>query len=118
MPPLDLTSAWPLIPPMISNLSAEQLRRAASLKDQIESLQSELDSLLGSSAATTSTGKGGMSVAGKARIALAQKARWAKLKGKGASKGRRKMNAVARAKIAAAARARWKKAKAAGRNAL
>jgi hypothetical protein len=105
---------------MIS-ISAEQLRRAASIKDQIESLQSELDGLLGSSATTTSTIKGGMSAAGKARIAAAQRARWAKLKGtavKGASKGKRKMSPAARAKIAAAARARWKKAKAAGKNSL
>lgn len=107
---------------MISNLSAEQLRRAASIKDEIESLQTELNGLLGSSASTTPTGRKGMSVAGKASIAAAQKARWAKLKGgkaaKPGRKGKRKMSPAAREKIAAAARARWKKAKAAGRNAL
>ena len=70
--------------------------------------------------------RGGMSAAGRARIAEAQRRRWAALKGgesgngspvtKGS--GRRRMSPAARARIAAAARARWKKAKAAGRNAL
>lgn len=105
---------------MNSDVSAEQLRRAASIKDEIESLQTELDRLLGSSGPTTRTGKRGMSAAGRARIAAAQKARWAKQKGtaKPASKGKRKMSAAGKAKIAAAARERWRKAKAAGRNTL
>jgi hypothetical protein len=107
---------------MISNLSAEQLRHAATIKDQIEGLQSELDGLLGSSSPATGTGRRGMSAAGRARIAAAQKARWAKLKSgnaaKSTGKGRRKMSAAARAKIAAAAKARWKKAKATGKNSL
>ncbi len=64
--------------------------------------------------------KRGISAAGRARIAAAQKARWAKIKaGKepsskpGPKKGRRKLSAEARAKIAAAQRARWAKVKAA-----
>ncbi|MGO9477806.1 MAG: hypothetical protein ACLQAH_13440 [Limisphaerales bacterium] len=64
-----------------------------------------------------------MSAAGRAKIAAAARARWARVKGakkpaKAASKPRRKMSAAGRAKIAAAARARWKKAKAAGKNSL
>jgi hypothetical protein len=64
-----------------------------------------------------------MSAAGRARIAAAQKARWAKVKGrksvaKPVKKARRKMSAAGRAKIAAAARARWKKARAQGKNSL
>jgi hypothetical protein len=107
---------------MISNLSAEQLRRAATIKDKIDRLQTELDRLLGSSNEKgTQTGKRGMSAAGRARIAAAQKARWAKVNGKAgkpAKTGKRKMSAAARSKIAAAAKARWAKAKAAGKKSL
>jgi hypothetical protein len=71
-----------------------------------------------------------MSAAGRARIAAAARARWAKVraaKGQGnapsstslkTSGKRRTMSAGAKAKIAAAARARWAKAKAAGKSRL
>jgi hypothetical protein len=60
-----------------------------------------------------------ISAAGRARIAAAQRARWAKLKAKG-NKGAavvtmpkpRTMSAAARKKIAAAQRARWAKVRA------
>lgn len=102
-------------------LSPSTLRRAAEIKEQIDSLQDELDTLLSghetkSTAAPRSGGKGrGMSAAGRARIAAAARARWAKVR---AAKGgdqtqskdgskRRKMSAAARKKIAEAAKARW-----------
>ena len=57
-----------------------------------------------------------MSPAARARIAAAQKARWAKLKGKKAAKPvarkKHKMSAAGRAAIAAAARVRWAKVRA------
>jgi hypothetical protein len=65
----------------------------------------------------------GMSAAGRARIAAAQRARWAKVKansGKGnvvTMPKKRTMSAVARRKIAAAQRARWAKVKAANQTA-
>jgi hypothetical protein len=61
-----------------------------------------------------------MSAAGRARIAAAQKLRWAKLRkgGPKVAKRRNKMSAAGRARIAAAARARWAAAKAAGRSTL
>ena len=64
-----------------------------------------------------------MSPAGRAAIAAAAKARWAKIRGRASSlkvgvRTRRRMSAVGRAAIAAAARARWAKAKASGRNRL
>src|SRR5262245_1093747 len=97
------------------NLSAQQLRRAADLQERIETLQAELSALLGSTAKTS--GKRGMSAAGRARITAAQRARWAKVRagGDGAAtpKSRRRMSASAKARLAAVARARWKKAKAA-----
>jgi hypothetical protein len=101
----------------ISSLSAEQLRRAAAIKEQIDSLENELGKILGG-AAVSETGKRVMSASARARIGAAQKARWAKVKGSGGKTPRRKMSAAARAKIAAAAKARWAKAKAAGRKSL
>jgi methionyl-tRNA synthetase len=111
----------------IANLSAQQLRRAANIKDKIQLLENELGRILGtstkSSNAVAPKKKRKMSAAGRAKIAAAARARWAKVKGrksaaKPVKKARRKMSAASRAKIAAAARARWKKAKAAGRKTL
>jgi hypothetical protein len=60
-----------------------------------------------------------MSRAGRAKIAAAQKARWAKVKAvKPAKAKKRKMSAAAKAKISAAAKARWAKVKAAGKKSL
>ena len=109
------------------NLSTEQLRRVADIKEKIESLQYELHRVLGGGAPGRISGKRiiRMSAAGRARIAEAQRMRWAKYKAargipaptfKGA--GRRTLSAAAKAKIAAAARARWAKAKAAGKSRL
>jgi hypothetical protein len=107
----------------ISSLSAQQLRRAAAIKEQIDTLESELGKILGgNSVAKVASGKRTMSASGRARIAAAQKARWAKTKGSkstgSAGAPKRKMSAAARAKIAAAAKARWAKVKAAGRKSL
>jgi hypothetical protein len=115
----------------IANLSAQQLRQAADLKEKIAVLETELNQLLGSSAKTVATPvatkapkkKGGMSAAGKAKVAAAQKARWAKInaaKSAPAAKpvvpvvaksAKKKfvMSAAAKAKISAAAKARWAK---------
>ena len=85
-----------------------------------------------SSAAPSKAGRGGkrtMSPAARARIAAAQKARWAKQKGgkteppKAASNGasvkpKRKISAAGRKAIAEAARKRWAAAKAAGKRSL
>ncbi len=53
-----------------------------------------------------------ISVAGRARIAAAQRARWAKVHQAQGSKPKRRMSQAARKKIAAAQRARWAKQKA------
>jgi hypothetical protein len=74
----------------IIHLSVQQLRRAASIKGKIQSLENQLIRLFGSDGATK----------------------------KPVAKKRRKMSAAGRARIAAAARARWKKAKAAGKKRL
>jgi len=101
------------------DVSIDQLRRALHIKEQIDSLQSHLTSLLSGaiqnpqSKIQNGTGRRTMSASARARIAAAQRARWAKLKGRsssiqnGAHRRRNKMSAAGRAAIAAAARARW-----------
>jgi hypothetical protein len=84
---------------LLAELSAAQLRRAAAIKEQINRLEAELETLVGSPNRNQAT-------------------RRFSHKGLGTKRSRRKMSAAAKAKIAAAARLRWKKAKAAGRNAL
>ena len=68
----------------LTNLSAQQLRRAANIKDKIQSLENELGRILGDSTksitAVAPKKKRKMSAAGRRRIAAAQKARWAKIK--------------------------------------
>jgi hypothetical protein len=104
---------------LIANLSAQQLRRAADIKDKIQSLENELHRILGSSvkpaAAVASKKKRKMSAAGRAKIAAAQKARWAKVKGQKVEQSqprKRRMSVAARRKISLAAKARWAKIKA------
>jgi hypothetical protein len=100
-------------------LTSSQLKRAAALKDQISQLEKDLVSLLGTPKTSgPAPKKKGMSAAGRAKIAAAQKARWAKVKGSKPAKKKSKMSAAGRAKIAAAAKARWAKAKAEGKTKL
>jgi len=67
----------------INQLTPAQLRKAASLKEQIAGLEKQLSAILGSAPAAApakpARKKGGMSAAGRARIAAAQKLRWAKI---------------------------------------
>jgi hypothetical protein len=107
----------------IADLSPDQLRRAADVAEQIESLKSELAEIFGDFHGQSGDGvrqKRKISAAGIARIRAAQKARWAKAKGAGGSarKPKRRMSAAAKARLSAIAKARWKKAKAAGKTAL
>jgi hypothetical protein len=107
---------YPINMSNFSALSSTQLKRAANLKDKIEALNRQLETILGASASAVSKpGKRGkMSAAGRAKVAAAQKARWAKFKaGKPAAKKKFTMSAAAKAKISAAAKARWAKIKAA-----
>ena len=67
----------------ITNLTPNQLRRAAQIKEQIASLQNELNKLAGlnsAPAAQPQKAKWTMSAAGRARIVAAQKIRWAKVR--------------------------------------
>ena len=80
----------------IANITSQQLRKAADLQDKITELQAQLAEILGvvhgsatpkaikaskaPKAAKARKTKGGMSAEGRARVAAAQKARWAKVK--------------------------------------
>jgi hypothetical protein len=96
--------------PAMSNLVSvlKQLERERNrLASQVERLTNAISALKGTS--NYGPRKGRMSAAGRARIAAAQRARWAKIKGKVVSITARKrtMSASARRKIAAAQKARW-----------
>ena len=109
----------------ITNLSIQQLRQIANLKEQAEALEKQIIEIAGSSekAATKPgpKGKRKMSASARAKIAAAQKARWAKQKEvtqtvKTAPKPAKKkggMSAAGRARIVAAQKARWAAIKAA-----
>ena len=99
------------------NLTTAKLRRIIALKQQIEKLQARLEALASGASAPLgrpAKKKWTMSAAARRKIAAAQRARWAKVKGTTKpAKKKRTMSAAARAKIAAAARARWAKYRAA-----
>ena len=106
----------------IINLTPSQLRKAAGLKEKIAVLEKQLAQLEGTKAAPAPASKpagkkGGMSAAGRARVAAAQKARWAKIKAakskaKPVVAKKKKISAAGIAKIKAAQKARWAKIKA------
>ena len=74
----------------LAELSVKQLRRAVTIREQIDRLQKELDSLSGGGASRHGNAarprKGKMSAAAKARISRAMKARWAKVRAQNARK--------------------------------
>jgi hypothetical protein len=112
----------------LTELTTTQLQRIIAIKEEIEALQSQINSLAGEAeiaapAAGKVRRKRRLSRAGRARIAAAAKARWARLRGGPAAdskpaRKRRKVSAEVRARLSASARARWKKAKAAGKSTL
>jgi hypothetical protein len=105
------------------NLTPQQLRHAADIQEKIQALEAELNQILGGTveAAPTETPakKRKMSAAGRAAIAAAAKARWAKYRAvKSGKPGRKKLSAAEKARLSALAKARWAKAKKAGRSRL
>ncbi len=108
------------------SLTSAQLKRAADLKDKISALENNLAAILGAPTASAGPGRrSGMSAAARAKIAAAQRARWARVKGKKSAakpaktSGRKRgMSASAKARLSALAKARWAKVKASGKRAL
>jgi hypothetical protein len=94
----------PEVSSIITQLKAERDRVAK----QLSGLNAALTAFAGAYGGTS--GKRQISAAGKERIATAQKARWAKVRGESA-RPKRTMSAASRKKIAAAQRARWAKVK-------
>ena len=112
----------------LTDLTTSQLRRVIAIKEQMEALQDQINSIVGDTeipvpSAVKVRKKRRLSAAGPARIAAAARARWAEFRGESAPKSkparkRREVSAAVRARLAASARARWRKAKAEGKNTL
>jgi hypothetical protein len=101
---------------VVQQLNRERDQAAKTVKQ----LDAALAALNGGSYGRKTGTRRKISAAGRARIAAAQRARWAKVRGTGKQKQnvvtmpkRKTMSAAARRKIAAAQRARWAKVKAA-----
>ena len=105
-------------PMNLFDLTVNQLKRAAAIKEQIEALNKELRSFLGAPAKSRAAPmkKRTMSASVKKSIAAAQRARWAKIKGnraatrsvKPAAKAKKKtMSPAIRAKLSAKLKAFW-----------
>jgi hypothetical protein len=100
---------------IVSELKAERTSLASQLK-QVDTALMALRKLDGRSS-RTKTGHA-MSAAGRKRISLAQKKRWARVRAQNvvsitSKRAKRKLSAAGRRRIAAAVRARWAKFRAA-----
>jgi chromosome segregation ATPase len=100
------------------DLTINQLKRAAAIKEQIEDLNKELRGIFGAPATTRATPKKKrtMSAAAKKQLAAARKARWANLRRakpatqsvKPSARAKKKtMSPAARAKLSAKLKAYW-----------
>jgi hypothetical protein len=108
------------------DLTTNQLKRAAAIKEQIEDLNKELRGILGAPASTRAAPrkKRTMGVAARKKIAAAQKARWANLRRanparqtvKPAAKAKKKtVSPATKAKLSAKLKAYWVAKKKAGK---
>jgi len=99
------------------DLTANELKRAAAIKEQIEALNKELRGILGAPGKTRAAPrkKRTMSAATKRKIAAAQKAKWANLRRanpatpvKRAAKAKKKtVSPATKAKLSAKLKAYW-----------
>jgi hypothetical protein len=119
----------------ITNLSPQQLRQAADLKEKIDGLQTELNEILGGEAPTPMASgpapeagrkKRKMTAAWRKALSLAQKARWAAKRGEAPIKmpaatmsqvkPKRHISPALRKARSEAMKARWAKARRAGKS--
>jgi hypothetical protein len=95
----------------VYDLTTQQLKRAAAIKEQIDRLSKELRSIFGAPANPRAAQKKNqsMSASTKNKIATAQRARWANLRPvKPAAQAKKKrMAPAARAKLSAKLKAYW-----------
>ena len=100
------------------DLTINQLKRAAAIKEQVEALNKELGTILGASAKSgaASKKKRTMSASAKKKIAAAQRARWSSLRranpatlsAKPAATAKKKtMSRATKAKLSAKLKAYW-----------
>jgi len=99
------------------DLTINQLKRAAAIKEQVEALNKELGTILGASATgAASKKKRTMSASAKRKIAAAQRARWSNLRRanartlsvKPAATAKKKtMSRATKAKLSAKLKAYW-----------
>ncbi len=106
------------------DLTVNQLKRAAAIKQRIDVLNKELRAILGAPANTRAVPKKkrAMSAATKKQIAAAQKARWANLRGakpatplKRAKATKKTVSSATKAKLSAKLKAYWAVKKKAGK---
>jgi hypothetical protein len=118
LPALDFHSKSIQIPTTVTNITPQQLRKAADLQEKILELQDELNEILGGEVPTSAQAteaprkKYKFSAASRAKMRSAQKARWAKIKGTAPSeepapKKKRKLSAEGLANIRAGVAKRW-----------
>jgi hypothetical protein len=100
----------------IFDFTPEQLKRAASIKEQIDGLNRQLRGILGAPATprASPTRNRTMSASVKKKIAATQKARWAKVRASkpaavsaGAAAKKKRMSPAARAKLSTKLKAYW-----------
>ena len=122
----------------LADLPISKLKRAVGLRERIESLKTELDELLGARSYLPARGdrnsraqdqhaapreRRGLTSAGRARIAAAQRLRWSKYNASRPARAETpskepRLSAEGRARVAAAVRARWDRYRAAKAKAL
>jgi hypothetical protein len=97
------------------NISLDLLKQVVEIKEQIAAHEARLSKILASvlpstEPASAKRGRKKMSAAGRAKIAVAQRARWVKIKGTSVAKPvkkKRHLSAKGRAAILAALKKRW-----------
>jgi len=90
----------------------KRLKQARNIQRRINKLQAQLNVLVGGNSQTGRVGRRRMSKAARAKIAAAQRARWAKSRGTKApaakrGKRKRRLTAAGRKKLSDMMRARW-----------
>ena len=89
---------------------SEVVKQLRTERDHVHQQLQQLDAALAALGGSSNGASRTISAAGRLRISLAQKERWAKARGH-AAKPKRTMSVAARRKIAAAQRLRWAKVK-------
>ena len=94
----------------VSSIMKQLKKERDRVEKQLSGLNAALKAFANVYSGTAINGKRQISAAGRKRIAAAQRARWAKSRGRAkVATPKRTMSAKSRAKMAAAQRARWAK---------